>query len=184
MKVEITNRMVRLKESLGPKKLRMLYTCCALASLIILLFAYCPLMSKLSNAASRLGKMQAKLINQQIAITALDDSNLKSQPIKQNDLSLAIAELTEKGRTLGLSFSSIVQQTLQQTLQADIQRLPINFMIESEYKNIGLFLAYIDDTFSGVTEVESLAIRPREENSSKLSLKIILNLYVEVENAT
>jgi len=182
MKIEtkITNRIIRLKESLGPKKLRMLYVCSALAALIILLFAYCPLMSKLSTAANRLGEVQAELLNQQTAITASDNSNVKGQLIRQDGLSLAIAELTEKGRSLGLQFSSISQRPLQETSQAGIQKLPINFTIESEYKNVGMFLTYIEDTSGSITEVESLAIRPSEENPSKLSVELLLNLYVEI----
>ena len=184
MKAEVTNKIIRLKESLGHGKLRMLYTGCALVGLIILLFAYCPLMGKLNNAANKLGQVQAELLNQQSAIAALDSSNITSELINQDELSLAIAELTEKGRSLGLGFSSIAQQPLQQTTQTGIQKLPINLAIESEYKSIGLFLAYIEETSGSITEVESLVIRPSEENSSKLSMKLVLNIYVETENAT
>jgi len=182
MKTEakITNRMIRLKESLGPKKLRMLYVCSALFGLVVLLFAYCPLMGKLHTAANRLGEVQAELLSQQSAIAASDNSNVKGELIRQDDLSLAIAELTEKGRSLGLQFSSIAQQQLQDTTQAGIQKLPISFMIDSEYKNIGLFLAYIEDPSGGITEIESLSICPSENDSTKLSVKLVLNLYVKI----
>ena len=180
MKAKITNRLIKLKESLGTGKLRMLYVCCALSGLVILLFAYCPLMGKLNNAANKLGQVQAELLTQQSAIATLDNQNIKGKLIQQDDLSLAIAELTEKGRSLGLGFSSIAQQPLQETTQAGIQKLSINFTIESEYKNIGLFLAYIEDTSGSVTKVESLAIRPSEENPSILTVELLLNLYVEI----
>ncbi len=180
MIAEITNRIIRLKETLGPKKLRMLYACCALAGVVILLFAYCPLMSKLSTAANRLGEVQAELLNQQTAIAALDNSNTKGDLIRQDALSLAIAELTEKGRSLGLQFSSISQRPLQETTQAGIQKLPINFTIESEYKNVGMFLTYIEDTSGSITEIESLSLCPSENDSVKLNVKLVLNLYVEI----
>ncbi len=182
MKTEakITNRMIRLKESLGPRKLYMLYACCAVSGLIILLFAYWSLMTKLSNAANGLGEVQAKLLDQQSAIAALDNSNVESWTIQQDDISLAITELTEKGRSLGIQFSSIAQQSLQETSQAGIVKQPISFTIESEYKNVGQFLTYIEDSSCGMTEVESLSIRPRKENPSKLSVKLVLNLYAEL----
>ncbi len=137
-------------------------------------------MIKLHDAANRLQEVQTKLLNQRSAIAASDNSNLKGELIRQNDLSLAIAELTEKGRSLNLSFSSIAQQKLQETAQAGIRKLPISFTIESEYKTVGQFLAYIEDSSCGITEVESLSIRPREENPSKLSVELVLNLYVEI----
>ena len=180
MKAKITNRMIRLKESLGPGKLYMLQACCALSGLIILLFVYWPLMNKLNNAANRLGEVQAELLDQQSAIAALGNSNVKNRLIQQDDISLAITELTEKGRSLGLQFSSIAQQSLQETTQAGIAKLPISFTIESGYKTVGQFLAYIEDSSCGITEIESLSIRPGKENPSKLSAKLILNLYVEI----
>ena len=182
MKTEakITNRMIGLKESLGPRKLYMLYTCCALSGLIILLFAYWPLMSKLNNAANRLDEVQAKLLNQQSAIAALDNPNVKSRLMQRNEVPLAITELTEKGRSLGLQFNSIAQQALQETTQAGIVKLPISFTIESEYKTIGQFLASVEGFSRTITEVESLSIRPREKNPSKLSVKLVLNLYMEI----
>jgi len=182
MKTEakIINKAIKLTESLGPSNMLILCAGCAFFGLIVLIFTYRPLMVKLHNAANRLNEVQTELLNQRSAIAAIDNSNLKSELIRQNDFSLAIAELTEKGRSLGFSFSSIAQQPLQETTQAGIAKLPISFTIESEYKNIGLFLAYIEDPSGGITEVESLSIRPREENPSKLSVELVLNLYVEI----
>ena len=177
---KITNRMIRLTENLGPSKVLVLCVCCALLGLVILLFAYWPLMSKLHNSANRLNEVQTELLNQRSAIAALDNSNVKGQIIQQNDISLAIAELTEKGRSLGLQFSSIAQQPLQEITQADIQKLPISFTIESKYKNTGQFLTFIEEFSNSIVEVESLSIRPRKNNPPELSVELVLNLYVEI----
>jgi Tfp pilus assembly protein PilO len=93
---------------------------------------------------------------------------------------MAIAELTEKGRSLGLQFSSIAQQPLQEITQADIQKLPISFTIESEYKNTGQFLTFIEEFSNSIVEVESLSIHPRKNNPPELSVELVLNLYVEI----
>ncbi len=177
---KITNRVIRLTESLGPSKMLVLCVCCALLGLVILLFAYWPLMSKLHNSANRLNEVQTELLNQRSAIAALDNSNVKGQIIQQNDISLAIAELTEKGRSLGLQFSSIAQQPLQETTQAGIQKLPFSFTIESEYKNTGQFLTFIEEFSNSIVEVESLSIHPGKNNPPELSVELVLNLYVEI----
>jgi len=182
---QITNRTIRLIESLGPSKtLLILCACCALSGLIILIFAYRPLMTKLHDAANRLNEVETKLLNQRAAIAASENSDVKGQIMQQNEVPLAIAELTEKGRDLGLDFSSISPRELQETTQASIWKLPINFTIESEYKNVGQFLAYIEEFSRSIAEVESLSIGPRRKNLPKLSVELILNLYVEIENAT
>jgi len=180
----LRSRTIRLTESLGPSKMLILCVCCVFSGLVILLFTYWPLMSKLSNSANRLDEVQAELLNHRSAIAALDNSNLTANIIRQNDLSLAFAELTEKGRSLGLQFSSIAQQTLQETTQASIAKLPISFTIESEYKNLGQFLAYVEGFSRTIVEVESLLMRARKKNLPELSVELLLNLYVEIENET
>ena len=187
MKTEakITNRTIRLRESLGPfRRLHILYACCAFSGLITLIFAYRPLMIKLHDAANRLHEVETKLLNQRSAIAASEKSDVKGQIMQRNEVPLAIGELTEKGRDLGLNFSSISPSQLQETSQAGIRKLPISFTIESEYKNVGQFLAYVEGFPRSIAEVESLSIRPRENNLPKLSVELVLNLYVETENAT
>jgi len=182
---DITNKAIRSKESIGPfRKLHILYACCVFSGLIILIFAYRPLMIRLHDAANRLHEVETKLLNQRGAIAASERSDVKGEMMRQNEVPLAIAELTEKGRDLGLNFSSISPRQLQETTQAGIRKLPINFTIESEYKNVGQFLAYVEGFSRSIAEVESLSIRPRENNLPKLSVELLLNLYVEIENAT
>lgn len=177
---QMKSRVIRLIENLGPSKVLVLCVCCALLGLIILIFVYRPLMIKLHNAASRLHEVETKLLNQRGAIAASKKSDVKGGMIQRNEVPLAIAELTEKGRYLGLNFTSISPKQLQETTQADIRKLPISFTIESEYKNVGQFLAYVEEFSRSIAEVESLSIRPRENNPPKLSVELVLNLYVEI----
>lgn len=182
---QVRNRTIRLIESLGPSKtLLILCACCVLCGLIILIFVYRPLMIQLHDAANRLHEVETKLLNQRGAIAASKKSDVKGQMMQRNEVPLAIAELTEKGRDLGLNFSSISPRQLQETTQAGIRKLPINFTIESEYKNVGQFLAYVEEFSRTIAEVESLSIRPRESNLPKLSVELVLNLYMEIANAT
>ena len=181
IKAEITNRTMKLKESLRPfGKLHILCACSVLSGLIILIFVYRPLMIKLRDAKSRLHEVETKLLNRRSAIAASIKSNLKGKIMQRNEVPLAIAELTEKGRYLGLNFSSISPKQLQETAQAGIQRLPLIFTIESEYKDIGQFLAYVEEFPRSITEVESLSIHPRDDNLPILSVELVLNLYVEI----
>ncbi len=178
---QVRNRPIRLIESLGPSKtLLILCACCVLSGLIILIFVYRPLMNKLHNAANRLHEVETKVLNQRGAIAASKKSDVKGEMMQRNEVPLAIAELTEKGRDLGLNFTSISPKQLQETTQASIRKLPISFTIESEYKNVGQFLAYVEEFSRTIAEVKSLSIRPRKNNLPKSSVELVLNLYVEI----
>jgi len=79
MKTEakITNRTIRLKESLGPfKKLHILCACCVLSGLIIVIFVYRPLIIKLHDAANRLREVQIELLNQRSTIASSENSDV------------------------------------------------------------------------------------------------------------
>ena len=182
---QVRNTTIRLIERLGPSKtLLILCACCAFFGVIILIFVYRPLMIKLHDAANRLHEVETKLLNQRGAIAASEKSDVKGEIMQRNEVPLAIAELTGKGRDLGLNFSSISPSQLQETTQAGIRKLPISFTIESEYKNVGQFLTCVEGFSRSIVEVESLSIRPRENNLPKLGIELVLNLYVEIDNAT
>ena len=182
---QVRNRTIRLMESLGPSQtLLILCLCCMFSGLIILIFAYRPLMIKLRDAANRLSEVETKLLNQRRAIAASEKLDVKGEMIKRNEVPLAIAELTKKGREFGLNFSSISPRELQDTTQAGIRKLPISFTIESEYKNVGQFLASVEGSSHSIAEVESLSIRPMGKKLPKSSVELVLNLYVEIDHAT
>ena len=61
-------------------------------------------MIKLHNAANRLHEVETKVLNQRGAIAASKKSDVKGEMMQRNEVPLAIAELTEKGRDLGLNF--------------------------------------------------------------------------------
>jgi Tfp pilus assembly protein PilO len=184
-----TKQIVQLKERIGHlTKPSILYGCCISFCLIILIFAYKPSIIKLHNAANKLHEVKIELLNQRSTIAALEKSEIRGEVMQRNEVPLALAELTEKGRELGLDFSSISPRKLQETTQAGIRKLPISFTIESEYKNIGQFLAFVEGFSRSVAEVESLFMSLRENNPPKLNVELVLNLYVEteveIENAT
>jgi len=184
-KEESTNRAIGSKKGLKYlKKPATLYACCGLLGLIALIFLYRPLLIKLQEAAGRLRDVETELLNQRSAISSLPESNLGTKIMPRDEVPLTIADLTEKGRELGLDFGSISPGALVETTQAGIGKLPISFAIESEYKNVGQFLAYVEEYPRSVTEVTSLSIRAREETLSKLDVQLAINLCVEIENAT
>jgi len=175
----------RLKECIGSSATRpVLIACCVLLCLIIVIFGYQPLIDKLKDASNRLHEAETELLEQVSAIAALEKVDVKGKIIQQNEVPLAIDELTEKGREFGLQFSSISPNQLLETKQPGIWRLPVSFIIESKYKSLGQFLDYIERSSRSIVVTESIAINPKEENSSGLSVALILNLYVERKHET
>ncbi|MBN1805984.1 MAG: type 4a pilus biogenesis protein PilO [Sedimentisphaerales bacterium] len=165
-------------------KPNILYVCAIFLGLIIAILLYRPLINKISEASDSLSTLKSELLDKQTAIAALKDSNVKGDIIQQDEVSMAIAEIAEKGRKLGLNFSSISPSQLHQTTEAGIQKLPIRFIMESEYNNFGQFLAYIEELSGTIAAIETISIYPCKDSPSGLSIELILNLYVKGENET
>ena len=182
---KIMNKIISLKELTGKTgNTCILCLGIVLFVLVLLFFAYSPLIIKLHNAGNKLQELETRLIHQRNAVAVLNISDLKVQPMQQEEVPFLIYELTEKGRNLGLNFNSILPGRSQDTEQAGIQKLPVHLTIESEYENAGRFLTDIEELSHGIAEVESLSIRPGKKIPSGLNVNLLLNLYVETENET
>ena len=183
--LKINDGIARFKKSLGSPHARpILIACCVLPCLVFIIFGHRPLIEKLKDASNRLQEAKTELSEQHRAIAALKKIDVKGKMIQQNEIPLAIDELTEKGREFGLQFSSISPSQLRETTQPGIWKLPVSFIIESEYKNLGQFLDYIETSPRNIAVAESLSINPKGENLSRLSVGLVVNLYVERKNET
>ncbi|MBC8392806.1 MAG: type 4a pilus biogenesis protein PilO [Deltaproteobacteria bacterium] len=182
---KIDSGIARIKECIGSSGARRTLLAAGLMLVFFFLFfGYKPLIGELQGAANRLQEVETELSEQHQAIAALEKVDVKGKMIQQNEIPLAIDELTEKGREFGLRFTSISPSQLQETMQSGIWKLPISFVIESEYQNLGQFLDYIETSSRNIAALESLSINPKEENLSGLSVALVLNLYVEKKHET
>jgi Tfp pilus assembly protein PilO len=139
-----------------------------------------PLVVKLYRSATRLNELETELLTQRGVVATSDKPDTKVEVMPRNEVPLAIAELTAKGRNIGLSFSSIATQRLRKTSSSDSRRWPVTFAVKSEYQNLGEFLVYVEEFPRTLVEVESLFIRPIGDDPSELSVGLVLDLYVEI----
>ena len=158
-------------------------TCCGLLGLTAIASLYRPVLTKSHEAANKLSETETELSRQRAAISASQRLDRSSEILPRSDLPLVIADLTDKGRELGISFTSILPGDLRQTTQVDVGILPITCSVESEYKNIGEFLAYVEDYSRSIVEVEGFFINTNKKALPKLSADLVLNLYVDMEDA-
>jgi hypothetical protein len=52
--------------------------------------------------------------------------------------------------------------------------------VKSEYRNLGEFLAYVEEFPRTIVDVESLSISPTGDDPTELSVGLVLDLYVEI----
>ncbi len=176
-------QLIKIRESLSqPQRQLIIIGSCALLFIIISIFVYRPLGIKIQDADRRLNTLTAQLASQRDKVSALKKLGLKRRLMQQKDVSLAIDEITKKGRVLDLKFISITPAKLQKSTQAGFKELPINFEIESGYQSLGKFLTYLEEFPLTIIQIKGLTIRPREETLPNLDVELLLNLYMEAED--
>lgn len=181
--LKIKESINKFKQDLSLRQRQLLfYGLYALLALLILLFAYRPLGGKLEDANRELNSLTSQLLSQRNNVTTLKGLKIEGKLMQQREVSLAIDELTEKGRALGLKFNSITPGKLEKSAQGDFKKLPINLKIEAGYASLGKFLAYVEEFPRTIAEVESLSIRSQEKALPNLDLDLVVNLYMEAED--
>ena len=182
--MKIKEDIVKLKENLEPRQLQLIaYGACALSVILVLWFAYRPLMFKLQQANQELKKLQIQLSAERNQAAILKKLDLSAKAMPADQVSRAIEEITANGRKFGLKFISITPNKLQKTAQDDFTYLPIRFTIESTYQDLGPFLAYLEQFSRCIVQVERLSVRPKDELLTELSIGTVVNLCLEAEDA-
>ena len=182
--IKIRESIIKLREELGtPQTQLVLYGFCVLLIVFVLIAAYRPLIIKLSNADRELKRFEAQLSTQRDSITTLKRLDLKYRLMQQKEVSQALDKITEKGRALGLKFISITPKELEKSANGNFKVLPIGFEIESTYQGLGQFLAYLEEFPHTTAEVKSLSVWSREKLLPKLNITVLVNLYMEAEDA-
>ncbi len=181
----IKSSITNFKAGLSSRQTRVIAYGAGLGLIIfLLLLVYRPLAINLHQTRLELQGLQAKLFNYRENADALKGLELTGRLMHQNELSFAIDEITEKGRGLGLNFTSIAPGQLQQELRGNFKLLPIAFGIEASYQSLGEFLSYLEELPRTMAEINSMAIRPKNDTSGNLSVELAVKLYMETDNGS
>lgn len=182
--VKIKESIIKLRKDLGSRNTLLIsYSLCALLVILILLFVYRPLALKLRVAEERYQGLQAQLLEQRKSVAGLKDINLEGRLMQQKEVSQFTDELSEKGKNFGLRFSSVTQGKRRKQTQENFEVLPIDFKIRTGYKNLSQFFAYVEEFPRTLSKVSSFSIRPNRENPAELDVELLINLYMQAEDA-
>ena len=152
------------------------------AALIILflglyILLYNPLIVKLRAEGGECNRIETELLQARKAIDALEAIDKKKMLIAEEDIPLAIGELTSQGKLKGINFISMTPGQIEEPKTA-YRVLPIEMEIESTYKGLGIFLGLLDDLEKSLVTVGSFDIKADGKISSRRKAKLVVNMYL------
>ncbi|PIQ88627.1 MAG: hypothetical protein COV72_07390 [Candidatus Omnitrophica bacterium CG11_big_fil_rev_8_21_14_0_20_42_13] len=107
--------------------------------------------------------------------------NNRKELIDEKGVSGAIDELTTMGKSIGINFTSISLREIESAEDGNFRLLPIDFLIESNYKELALFLGSLERLNKGLVVVESFQISPHKVKPEILNTELTLALCLNKE---
>lgn len=103
---------------------------------------------------------------------------LKGRLLAREEVSSVMDEITKQGKAFNINFLSITPLEIEKTDHPAYQRLPIGMEIESQYKDLGLFLGVMEDSTEGIVAVKKFAIRREESILPRVRSNLTLDVYL------
>jgi len=150
----------------------------AIVAIGVYLFLYHPIIYKLKASHQDCRAIETETSQAREAIANLDSVSIKKALMTEGDVSIAIDELTAKGRLKGIDFVSMVPDQVEQSQGVECKKLPIEIEIESTYEELGVFLGSLDEMEKSIVTVRNLIVTPDKKKSATLNTKLVLDMYL------
>lgn len=141
-------------------------------------FLYRPVIQNLRIKSSTCQATERELAQARKNAATLEVEGQRNPFIAEGEVSFALDELSQRGRTNGISFTSITPQQIVASEGGPYRVLPIEIETESSYQALGRFLGSLDGLEKSLVTVESLSVLSVNENPAQLRARLIIHMYL------
>lgn len=142
------------------------------------LFLYGPLITRLKTAHLECKTLELDTLQAQSKTISLKTTDVRKGLLAEEDISLAIDELTRQGKLKDINFISMTPKEIKESEDFLFKILPIKTEIESTYKGIGRFLGSLEGLEKSLVVVRDFNITPDEGNPIMLKTKLTVDMYL------
>jgi len=139
-----------------------------------------PLINELKIARAGCSTVEAETIRVRAALATLGTEDVKKVTVAEEDVAIAIHELTVTGKLKGIDFVSITPgRTEKQGHSHEV--LPLEIEAESTCRALGEFFGLLDELKDGLVTLRSFDIVADAKDPGKLKAKFVVNLHLSGE---
>lgn len=149
--------------------------------IFLIVFAYRPLAVKIRLLRNEFQRIEQELEVARDIIGAEGDLGERGRLLTRKETSLAIDEITYTGRALNINFISINPKEIEKLESVNCLCLPIYMDLESEYKDLGLFLGALEKLKESIVTVRSFKIYRDERILPLVKSRLAIELYLRSE---
>jgi len=156
----------------------LIFIAIAIVAIGLYAFLYRPLIGKLRAGSLECREVETERRHAQEEIESLEAIEVKKVLITEEEVSLAIDELTRVGKSKGIDFVSIRPDKIEKADDAQCKILPVHMEIKSTYEELGAFLGSVDRLRKSLVAVKGFNISFDKEKMEKLNTKLVINMYL------
>lgn len=151
----------------------------AAAAGMISFLAIGPLSGKVRRAAREVMALDNELAAVREAFKGAGRSGREGRLLTRAEVSGAIDEMTNAGAVLNINFLSTSPQQIEKPKGSKYSVLPIRMELQSEYKDLGLFLGALEGLKESIVTVKSFRVKTSQEVLPQVKTELVVEIYLK-----
>lgn len=148
-------------------------------ALVIYAVLYGPLLKQLKTESAHCRTLEEEAGKARVLASSLHAVGREKVFISEDEVALAIDELTRKGRSYDVGFSSMTRRKAEEADDGTHRVLPIEIEMESSYKALGEFLGSLEGLAKSLVTVRQLTVTSDEKDATRLKTRLVVSLYLQ-----
>lgn len=153
----------------------------AALALLVYFAVYGPLIRQLNSKNAECKAIESGVLYARHIIESSDKAGGARMLIAEKDVSLAINELTNYGKNIGVNFVSILPKEKAPGKDARYNVFPIEMEIEAPDEEFSIFLGSLDIIEKALIKVKSFDITPDPADRMRVKAKVVVDMYLSGE---
>lgn len=152
----------------------------AIAVIILLIYFtfYAPLIKKLKVSYRECKSCETEVFRVRNIIESVSKTGNGKTLITEDDVSLAIDELTRHGKSIGVNFISIKPKEIMDEKGSKYKLLPIEMEIESKDEQFSEFLGSLDELKKSLIKIKSFDLIPNKEDRTRINARVTVDMHL------
>ena len=155
-----------------------IYITAALVVVFLYTILYVPLVIDIGKKSSECRSYESQARQARNMVELAGKAQDKRVLITEENISLAIDELTKQGKLMGINFISIKPQEIAIEGESGYGILPIEIEVEAKDKQFSDFIGSLDSLKKGIFRIKSFNIVPDDGDRTRVNAKMTVNMYL------
>ena len=138
-----------------------------------------PLASKVRRVGDEVKTLEGEMIAARQAIQSKDKFQQTGELLTRRGVSLAIDEITKTGAAQNINFFSISPQKIMKSGGSKYPVLPIRMALQSEYRDLGLFLGALENLKESIISIKSFQIDADQDILPQIKTDLVVEVYLQ-----